>query len=61
MENYQQTSGAVFLSHYLNLQIKSLDIPTPVPVLTDEGYTGVRISQEHRTKKVFVFADDCNI
>jgi hypothetical protein len=45
----------------LNLQIKSLDIPTPVPVLTDEGYTGVRISQEHRTKKVFVFADDCNI
>jgi hypothetical protein len=41
------------------LQITKLDIPDPEP--REEEYVGVTLPEGHRTKKVFVFADDCNI
>jgi hypothetical protein len=43
----------------LDLQITKLDIPDPEP--REEEYVGVTLPEGHRTKKVFVFADDCNI
>jgi hypothetical protein len=42
-----------------HLQIEKINLPVP-PILNGP-YTGTRVGQDHRTEKVFVFADDCNI
>jgi hypothetical protein len=46
----------------LSLQIKTLDLAEPVPELAVGGQQlGADIRVSYRSKKVFAFADDCNV